>query len=114
MVVHGPAVCEHCILTAQLQPSRKPRRDALGEPEQKALFEAVKQWESWLDACETSAPEGFIAAKRTGLVHTRCILGWKQKPYRCWPSQIACHCSRRCGIQEVQQQAQSNMQSLSK
>ena len=71
MVVHGPAVCEHCILTAQLQPGRKPRKDALGEPELKALFTAVKQWESWLDACETSAPEGFIAAKRTGLVpHT--------------------------------------------
>ena len=71
MVVHGPAVCEHCILTAQLQAGRGPRRDSLGEPEQKALYTAVKQWESWLDACETSAPEGFIAAKRTGLVlHT--------------------------------------------
>ena len=68
MVVHGPAVCEHCILTAQLHPGRKPRKDSLGEPELKALFTAVKQWESWLDACETSAPEGFIAAKRTGLV----------------------------------------------
>ncbi|CAK0786952.1 hypothetical protein CVIRNUC_010166 [Coccomyxa viridis] len=65
VVVHGPAVCEHCILTAQLHPGRKPRKDSLGEPELKALFTAVKQWESWLDACETSAPEGFIAAKRT-------------------------------------------------
>ena len=81
MVVHGPAVCEHCILTAQLHPGRKPKRESLGEPEQKALYTAVKQWESWLDACETSAPEGFIAAKRTGLVQTQCILRWKQAPY---------------------------------
>ena len=78
VVVHGPAVCLHCILTAQLQPGRKPRRDSLDKPELEALFRAVKQWESWLDACETSAPEGFIAAKRTGVVQTQCILGAKQ------------------------------------
>lgn len=68
MVVHGPAVCEHCVLTAQLQAGRKPKKDPLGEPELDALFQAVKQWEAWLDACETSAPEGFIAAKRTGTI----------------------------------------------
>ena len=66
VVVHGPAVCEHCITTAQLQAGRKPKQAPLSEPEQAALFKAVKEWEAWLDACETSAPEGFIAAKRTG------------------------------------------------
>ncbi len=65
-MVHGPAVCEHCITTAQLLAGRKPKKDPLSEAELAALFKAVKEWESWLDACEISAPEGFITAKRTG------------------------------------------------
>ena len=67
VMVHGPAVCEHCIVTAQLQPSRKPKREPLSEAEQAALFKAAQEWEAWLDARETSAPEGFIAARRTGM-----------------------------------------------
>ncbi len=67
VMVHGPAVCEHCIATAQLQPGRKPKREPLSEPELAALFRAVQEWEAWLSACETSAPEGFIAARRTGV-----------------------------------------------
>ena len=67
VMVHGPAVCEHCIATAQLQPGRKPKREPLSEPELAALFKAVQEWEAWLSACETSAPEGFIAARSTGM-----------------------------------------------
>jgi hypothetical protein len=66
VVVHGPAVCEHCIATAQLQVGRKPKQAPLSAPEQAALLKAVKEWEAWLDACDTSAPEGFITAKRSG------------------------------------------------
>ena len=66
VMVHGPAVCEHCIATAQLQASRRPKREPLSQPELAALFQAVQEWEAWLQARETSAPEGFIAARRTG------------------------------------------------
>ncbi len=93
-MVHGPAVCEHCIATAQLQPGRKPKREPLSEPELAALFKAVQEWEAWLSACETSAPEGFIAARRTGmqgfLVPYVChypVLYWWCSPFAAVPQQ---------------------------
>ncbi len=68
MVPYGPALCEHCILLAGLRPTRKPKAEPLGEAERAALLAGVHQWEAWLDACETSAPEGFISFKRAGAV----------------------------------------------
>ena len=98
VVVHGPAVCEHCIATAQLQAGRKPKQAPLSEPEQAALFKAVKEWEAWLDACEASAPEGFIAAKRTGgpissleeTTHCSATLGILMSWPAQWQSRAAC------------------------
>ncbi|BDA50353.1 probable nuclear export mediator factor Nemf [Coccomyxa sp. Obi] len=66
VVPYGPALCEHCILLAGLRPTRKPKAEPLGAAERTALLAGVRQWEAWLDACETSAPEGFISFKRTG------------------------------------------------
>ena len=67
MVPYGPALCEHCILKAALQPSRKPAAAPLKAEERSALFAAVQAWEAWLDKCETAAPEGFITVKRAGV-----------------------------------------------
>ncbi|CAL8464758.1 g4293 [Coccomyxa elongata] len=66
VVPYGPALCEHCILLAGLRPTRKPKAEPLGEAERAALLAGVRQWEAWLDACVTSAPEGFISFKRAG------------------------------------------------
>jgi hypothetical protein len=98
VVVHGPAVCEHCIASAQLQAGRKPKQAPLSEPEQAALFKAVKEWEAWLDACEASAPEGFIAAKGTGgpissleeTAHCSATLGILISRPAQWQSRDAC------------------------
>ncbi|KAK9837244.1 hypothetical protein WJX81_001363 [Elliptochloris bilobata] len=38
-------------------------RGALAE---EALLAGVRSWEAWLDVCETSAPEGFIATRPAG------------------------------------------------
>lgn len=66
VVPYGPALCEHCILLAGLRPTRKPKAEPLSAAEASALLGGVRQWEAWLDACETSAPKGFISFKRTG------------------------------------------------
>ncbi len=68
MVPYGPALSEHCILLAGLRPTRKPKAEPLEAAERAVLMAGVRQWEAWLDACETSAPEGFISFKRTGAV----------------------------------------------
>lgn len=66
VVPYGPALCEHCLLNAELQPSRKPANAPLSPEERSALFAAIQSWEAWLDGCETAAPEGFITVKRAG------------------------------------------------
>ena len=66
MLPYGPALAEHCILLAGLQPGRKPKAEPLSAEEARALFESAGQWEAWLDARESSAPEGFITLKRAG------------------------------------------------
>ncbi len=73
VVPYGPALSEHCTLLAGLRPTRKPKADPLCEEERTALLGGVRQWEAWLDACETAAPEGFISLKRPAGAH--CIQG---------------------------------------
>ena len=76
MLPYGPALAEHCILLAGLQPGRKPRAQPLSTEEAQALFEGAGRWEAWLDACESSAPEGFITLKRAGAerrCHAPCV-----------------------------------------
>ena len=57
---------------AGLDPGRKPRAAPLGEEEQAALLQGVRSWEAWLDACETSAPQGFIATQPAGAAISAC------------------------------------------
>ena len=72
VMVHGPAVCEHCIAPQHsCSPAGSQSGSPSAKPELAALFRAVQEWEAWLSACETSAPEGFIAARRTGMENTR-------------------------------------------
>jgi hypothetical protein len=68
---YGPALCEHCVRTAGLDPGRRPRAEPLGECELDALLGGVRAWEAWLDACEAAAPAGFIATRRVGAATDR-------------------------------------------
>ena len=68
---YGPALCEHCVRTAGLDPGRRPRAEPLGERELNALLGGVRAWEAWLDACETAAPAGFIATRLIGAATDR-------------------------------------------
>lgn len=64
---------------AGLDPGRKPRAAPLGTEEQAALLQGVRSWEAWLDACETSAPQGFIAAQPAGAALCACQGWWGTK-----------------------------------
>ena len=66
MLQYGPVLSEHCVRVAGLDPGRNPRAAPLDAGEQAALLQGVRSWEAWLDACETSAPEGFIATRPAG------------------------------------------------
>lgn len=73
VVPYGPALSEHCILLAELRPTRKVKAEPLTEAERASLLGGVRQWEAWLDNCETSAPEGFISLKRPGAQRPPCV-----------------------------------------
>ena len=62
----GPQTAEHCILGANLQPSRKPAAQPLDEGEVKLLMERISTWEAWLKGCETDVPKGYIFSKEPG------------------------------------------------
>ena len=72
MLPYGPVLSEHCVRVAGLDPGRRPRADPLGAEEQAALLQGVRSWEAWLDACETSAPQGFIATQAAGAARSAC------------------------------------------
>ncbi|KAL3145238.1 hypothetical protein ABBQ32_000984 [Trebouxia sp. C0010 RCD-2024] len=61
---YGPAVVDHCILTAGLGPQQLVKQSALSPGQQQALLAAVLGWEAWLDDCETRAPKGYITYRR--------------------------------------------------
>ena len=63
---YGPAVVDHCILTAGLAPQQQVKQAALTPEQQQALLAAVLGWEKWLDDCETQAPKGYITYRRAG------------------------------------------------
>lgn len=69
---YGPVLSEHCVRGAGLDPGRKPRAAPLGAEEQAALLQGVRSWEAWLDACEMSAPQGFIATQPAGAALHDC------------------------------------------
>ena len=63
---YGPAVVDHCILTAGLPPQQLVKQAALSPDQQQGLLTAVLGWEKWLDDCETQAPKGYITYRRAG------------------------------------------------
>lgn len=65
---YGPAVVDHCILTAGLGPQQLVKQSALSPGQQQALLAAVLGWEAWLDDCETRAPRGYITYRRAGVL----------------------------------------------
>ena len=64
---YGPAVVDHCILTAGLLPQQLVKQAALSTDQQQGLLTAVQGWEKWLDDCETQAPQGYITYRRAGV-----------------------------------------------
>lgn len=70
---YGPAVVDHCILTAGLAPQQQLKHSALRPEQQQALLAAVLAWERWLDDCETRAPKGYITYRRAGTCVCVCV-----------------------------------------
>ncbi len=64
---YGPAVADHCILSAGLSPQQQVKSNALSPDQRQGLLAAVQAWEKWLDDCETQAPKGYITYRRAGM-----------------------------------------------
>ena len=62
----GPQTAEHCILGANLLPSRKPAAQPLEQAEIRTLFGKIEAWEAWLRGCESSVPQGYIYSTGAG------------------------------------------------
>lgn len=63
---YGPAVADHCILSAGLQTQQQLKASPLTAEQQQGLLEAVQAWERWLDDCDVRAPKGYITYRRAG------------------------------------------------
>ena len=69
---YGPAVADHCILSAGLSPQHLLKAQALSPAQRQELLAAVQAWEKWLDDCETQAPKGYITYRRAGVDFVLC------------------------------------------
>lgn len=66
LVPYGPAIAEHCCLSAGLQPQHPVAAAPLSEAQVGALYAAVQGFEGWLAGLDAGAEaEGFIAAQHT-------------------------------------------------
>lgn len=64
LVPYGPAVAEHCCLSAGLQPQHPLAQQPLTEEQISAMFAAVQQFEAWLASLDQGAvADGYIAAQ---------------------------------------------------
>ena len=61
---YGPAVVEHVLRTAGLDPARCMVKQPLEAGEVAALHGAVQQLETWFASLEETAPDGYITATR--------------------------------------------------
>ena len=71
---YGPAVADHCILSAGLSPHHLLKTQPLTPDQRQGLLAAVQSWEKWLDDCETRAPKGYITYRRAGVIAVMCAL----------------------------------------
>ena len=69
VVSSGPAIAEHSILTAGLDPKQDPIAHPLDEGQQAALLQGVQSVEQWLEQIESSPPPGHIFYKALGEAH---------------------------------------------
>ncbi|KAK9857575.1 hypothetical protein WJX84_011908 [Apatococcus fuscideae] len=60
---YGPALSEHCILGAGLEPGHSPSHQPLSSAELEQLMASVRGWEAWLDHLKETPPKGYIAYK---------------------------------------------------
>jgi len=66
LVPYGPAVAEHCCLSAGLQPQHPVGSQPLTQQQVGVLYGAVQQFESWLAGLDQGQEaEGFITATHT-------------------------------------------------
>ena len=63
---YGPALSEHCIMQAGLEPGRSPTQQPVSAAELEQLMSSVRGWEAWLDGLKDTAPKGYIAYKAAG------------------------------------------------
>ena len=63
---YGPALSEHCILGAGLEPGHSPSHQPLSSAELEQLMASVRGWEAWLDHLKETPPKGYIAYKPGG------------------------------------------------
>jgi hypothetical protein len=63
LVPYGPAIAEHCCLSAGLVPGQVLSQQQLTEEQALALFGAVQQFEAWLASLDQGGvAKGFVAA----------------------------------------------------
>jgi hypothetical protein len=63
LVPYGPAIAEHCCLSAGLVPGQVLSQQQLTEDQALALFGAVQQFEAWLASLDQGGvAEGYVAA----------------------------------------------------
>ncbi|KAK9841572.1 hypothetical protein WJX74_008143 [Apatococcus lobatus] len=60
---YGPALSEHCILQAGLEPGRSPSQQPVSAGELEQLMTSVRGWEGWLDGLKDTPPKGYISYK---------------------------------------------------
>ena len=69
---YGPALSEHCILQAKLEPGRSPNQQPVSAGELEQLMASVRSWEAWLDSLKDTAPKGYISYKPAGDLTITC------------------------------------------
>lgn len=80
LIPSGPALAEHCILTAKLDPKRDIRAEPLSAEEQAALLEGVRGMEQWFEDSDAQPPPGYIFYKPAGRTE---LLSLADKDWMC-------------------------------
>lgn len=63
---YGPAIIEHCLSLAGLDPALRPKAQPLTAEQRSALLHAIRQLESWFGSLDSTVPEGLITTVAAG------------------------------------------------
>lgn len=66
VLMYGPHVADHCLLSAGLQPSIKASEAQLSKEQQERLLQQVAGFEAWVARCADAPPAGYITLAKPG------------------------------------------------